>query len=121
MLHCNLFGAQRLILAHIGPCRLDARDATLINRLRVSFTQLKQCLTCHEAIVQCLGPNLLEDFRAQGLHLRDKLRSHLLISQILKLLQTFLVLSGPDHREAVSVLEKRDDHASDPVLVLNCV
>ena len=74
-----LLRPHRLILANVGPGGLDAGHTTRVDGLRVSFAQLEESFTCDEPLVEGLRPHTLENFGAQSLHLRDELRSHLLV------------------------------------------
>jgi len=55
------------------------------------------------------------------MHLREELRTHLVIAQLLEVLEFSLLFNRPHHREAVAVLEEMFDHTADAVLGLNLV
>jgi hypothetical protein len=113
-----MLGSLTFILANVGPSRLDTGDASLIDGVSVSLTQLEQCFTGDASAIERLRLDPLEDFGAQVFHLRNEFWPHIIILQVLQFLEIFLIFCGPDHRIAVSILEERDNHASDPVFIL---
>ena len=78
-----LLSSQTLVLAYVGPSRLNAGYTSLVNSLSVSLAELKQGLAGDETTIKLLRFNSLEYFGAQSFHLGDKLGPHLLICQVL--------------------------------------
>mmetsp|Transcript_29085 Transcript_29085/g.28077 ORF Transcript_29085/g.28077 Transcript_29085/m.28077 type:complete len:306 (-) Transcript_29085:567-1484(-) len=116
-----LDGSLALVLTHVGPGGLYARDAALVDGLGVGVAELQEHLPIDLLPIEDLRLHLLEDPLPQAVHLLHKLRPELALLDELQVLQVLLLLNGPHHREAVPILEEIHDQPPDPVLLLDGV
>ena len=121
ILETFLYSPLCLILANVGPSRLNAWNTALINGISIGDAQLKQHLPSDKLAIQHLGLDFFEDLLAKLRHLLDELGPQTLILNALHVLQVSLLLGRAHDREAIPVLEKVGDQPSDPILFLNGV
>ena len=85
------------------------------------LAELEKHLSCYILRVKSLWLHFFVDLLAQRLHLHKEFRPHLIVCQLLQVLQLALLLNWANHCVAVTVLEEVLDHPPNPVLSLNLI